>query len=370
MTKSKKKTEKKKTYKEIIAVISWVTVIFLWISAASVFIPPTSCRYFCILGLGFPFFLAVVVAMLLISLLLAFKKSWIPMLGLVGCFFSIRDYCPVNIPSAPPKDALKIMSYNTLGFATSTKDSVKEEGILNYINQNDNDLFCFQEGGCTPQKLLHERVLPKLKKTMRYNDTIKLHDGVIGCCSKYRIVKKEKLCEAESSANGAGVFHVLLGEKDTLRLVNCHLQSMGLNQDERNNYHNIVKNMKDKEIEEHSRLLLSKISKASVPRSLQADIVARYIERNSGKNIVVCGDFNDTPISYTHHRIHSTGLTDMYSATSNGIGRSFNRDAIFVRIDHMFCSDHWKPYSCRIDNTTNASDHYPIIGYLKRIKEK
>ena len=86
-------------------------------------------------------------------------------------------------------------------------------------------------------------------------------------------------------------------------------------------------------------------------------------------NIVAMGDFNDTPISYAHHKICSR-LTDCYRATANGIGRSFNRDAIYVRIDNIFCSSHFKPFAVRVDDTVPFSDHYPIIGYLKPVKRK
>ena len=84
--------------------------------------------------------------------------------------------------------------------------------------------------------------------------------------------------------------------------------------------------------------------------------------------IIVCGDFNDSPVSYTHHRIASCGLTDAFVAAGNGLGRSFNRDAIVVRIDNILHSKHWKAYRCEVDDSNKDSDHYPIACYLKRLK--
>ena len=84
-----------------------------------------------------------------------------------------------------------------------------------------------------------------------------------------------------------------------------------------------------------------------------------------GKTFIVCGDFNDTPISYAHH-LFCRRMTDAYRATANGIGRTFNRNAMYVRIDHIFCSEEWKPYACTVDRAAEASDHYPISCYLKR----
>ncbi|MCI5757712.1 MAG: AP endonuclease, partial [Bacteroidales bacterium] len=57
-------------------------------------------------------------------------------------------------------------------------------------------------------------------------------------------------------------------------------------------------------------------------------------------------------------------LRDAYAATGRGIGRSFNRDAIYVRIDHMFCSSSLRPYDAHIDRQATASDHYPLVCHF------
>lgn len=355
-------------YKKIIAVIAWATVLLLWMSAASVFVNPAYFRFASILGLAFPFFLALVAGMLVFCLLFARNKCWIPLLGMAACFLSIRSYIPVNLPSPAPKNSIKLLSYNTLGFTTFLRDSLKEEAIFNYIGRSGADIFCFQEGNTLTPDIYEKRVLGTTRATMPYNDTVNFSSNILGCTSRFPILRKEVICRYQM--NGAVVFYLLLNDNDTLRLINCHLQSMGLTAEDREQYHDIVVNPEEKRggVEKHSRLLVSKISRASVIRAAQADSVAAYIGRNAGKSIIVCGDFNDTPISYTHHRIHSAGLTDAYAATATGLGRSFNRDAIIVRIDHMFCSSHWKPYACHIDNSINASDHYPLIGHFQRVR--
>ena len=38
---------------------------------------------------------------------------------------------------------------------------------------------------------------------------------------------------------------------------------------------------------------------------------------------------------------------------------------MYVRIDHLFCSDDITPYACAVDNQIKASDHYPIYCWLK-----
>ena len=156
-----------------------------------------------------------------------------------------------------------------------------------------------------------------------------------------------------------------LSDKDTLLVINNHLRSMGLTQDDRNEFHNSVREPSENNKEKAARTIISKISRASIGRAAMVDTITAFIAQQKGQSMIVCGDFNDSPISNTYYRM-SKGLRDAYVRTGNGLGRSFNRDAIIVRIDYLFCSDDWRPFSAYIDNRVNFSDHYPIIGYFKR----
>ena len=367
----KKKKKVTSFYKKFITVLSLCSVLMLWLSAASAYINPGHFRFLSVLGLAFPILLACVLLMFMLCLLTAWKRAWIPLIGMAVCFSSIRTYFPINVPSPAPKSSYKFITYNTMGFASYANGPESEEcqALVNFIIDNDPDFFCFQEGNTNPWSFLQDDFFKKAKKVMPYSDSQVIEANVLGCCSKFPILKKELLYK--EGMNGVVVFHLLLGEKDTLRIINCHLQSMGLTEDERARYHDMVKHPENgEEMEEHSRLLVSKITKATVLRAAQADSVAAYIEQHRGDNIILCGDFNDTPISYTRQRISDTGLTDAFRTTGNGLGRSFNRDGIIVRIDHLFCSEQWKPYSFHVDKTIHSSDHYPLVGYLDRIKNK
>ena len=80
--------------------------------------------------------------------------------------------------------------------------------------------------------------------------------------------------------------------------------------------------------------------------------------------MIVCGDFNDTPLSYTH-RVISNGLIDCFVETGNGPGVSYNRSKMYVRIDNILCTPDFKPYACKVDDSIKNSDHYPIMCWLK-----
>ncbi len=347
----------------ILALFSWLAVILLWLCAAGVYVDPADFRHAGAIGLGFPFFVGGVVMMLLLTLLFARRHAWVPLLGLLCCWGSIRNYYPINFHTSPPPGAIKVLSYNTAGYGGTHKDAQGRHAIAAYIAESGADIVCLQEAN-TSDNNRETNILPLIRPVLPYSDTIMFTANVLAIHSRYPIVGKEIINYKEF--NGSGVFKLLLAPGDTLHVVNCHLESMHLSSADRNIYHTMVRSPEESDMESGSRLLISKIATAAKVRSEQAHATAEYVERYKDGNLILCGDFNDTPISYTYNCIRSAGLTDAFVSTGNGLGRTFNRDAMFVRIDHLMSTSRWKPYACRIDTSISISDHYPIYAYFKR----
>ncbi len=352
--------------KTFLSTLSWIAVLLLWGAAASVYVNPgTYGKCFAIVGLAFPVFLALVIGMGLLCLLFKPRLVWISLLGIAACAGSVRDYFPLNLSSPPPKNVLKVISYNTMGLDKWKMDANKRDyEVMRYLLSQQPDIVCMQEVGTEPEA---RGDTVRLKENAeRYGYYFRFgyaQKNVLAIASRFRIVKTETVCSSES--NGAAAFYLLRRDNDTLIVVNAHLQSMHLSDKMRDEYAKLVKNPKSGTKDIHSKIaLLKHIANNGVTRAQQADLLAAFIDRHKDKPLIVMGDFNDTPISYAHHKI-CTRLTDALRATSNGIGRSFNRNAMYVRIDNAFCSEHFKPYAFRIDNSVPFSDHYPVIGYLK-----
>ena len=104
-------------------------------------------------------------------------------------------------------------------------------------------------------------------------------------------------------------------------------------------------------------------------RAIQARIVNEFVETHSDYPIILCGDFNDTPISYTRHTI-ATHLNDCFVSAGCGLGLSFNRKGFNLRIDHIMCSDDYEPVRCFVDSEMDASDHYPVVCWLKKARNQ
>lgn len=354
----------------MIAGASWFSVLSLWASAFSAYVSPTQFKWSGIFGLAFPLVLGGTVVMLLFSLLFAPRRSWITLLGLASCFGSIRSYIPFNPFRAavtPDSTHLRVVSYNTHGF--TSEDDKDYHQLTTYLRDLHAQVICIQEGPPSPalNDTLRARFQGSLTPHYAYDCR---NSSSIGIVSAYPVVKQEQISRVEG--NGIFAFWLLPAVGDTLLVVNCHLRSNMLTPDDRTQYQTMVKEP-DTQTEDlmvnTSQRLASKIAASSKVRAEMADTLARFLQRHATTPTIVCGDFNDTPISYSRYRIVRTGLTDAFRTAGMGAGRSFNRDAIYVRIDHMFCSKHFSTLTSRIDDAADFSDHYPIISTFRRERE-
>ena len=166
----------------------------------------------------------------------------------------------------------------------------------------------------------------------------------VGIHTRYPILKKERI-PYESAVNGSVAYYLDI-EGDTVIVINNHLEGTHLSVEDRDNYKRLLKGkMKKDTARAETAFLIEKLGRYTAKRSKEADAVHAYIEAHRHYPIIVCGDFNDNPISYA--------------------GLSYNQKGFFFRIDHIMCSDAFKPHNCEIDNKMDASDHYPIICKLK-----
>lgn len=364
MTK-KRRYSSKGSFSQFIAtlmvMLQCAAVTMLIICAASVWVSPADCSWSSIIGLCFPFALAGCIGVGVVALLLACRTAWISLLGLLLCCLSIRDYCPVNLEEDIPADSWHVMTWN-LG-ATEWNDSARN-ALKDYLRYAQLDLLCMQEFSPAHTDTLAEA----LKSTMPYSSCRTSYNGNtnISIISRWPIVRTDSLLFNEGMR--AMAFHLLLAPEDTLIVVNCHLRSMHLSGETRSTYHSMVKREETNRdtMENVTKTLFQHVRENSIVRSAQVDTVAQYIHQHKDKKILVMGDMNDTPISYTRHTLmRSADLTDCYRATGNGIGRTFNRDAIYVRIDHIMCSTkHFRPYRCQVGKTL-LSDHNPVDTYIQ-----
>lgn len=315
------------------------------------------------MGLAYPVFLILNLCFLFFWLVFKRNKTFIPLIGFLVCYFPTRAYMPLNINKQIPDSAIKVLSYNVWLFNGWDKTG-NYNPTLQFIAELNADIVCLQEADS--YSTYQEKIDSIMNHLYQYADTSRRKDGgdVLAIYSKYPIVKKEHI-PYPSEGNHSTAFFLKMNT-DTVLVINNHFESIRLSSKDRTNFKEMMKgDMGAMGAEKETKKLIYKLAEASKRRAPQADAVARYINEHKGMSIILCGDFNDGPISYTH-RILAKSLTDCYIESGNGIGISYHHGGFYVRIDNIMCSDNWVPYGCKVDSKIKSSDHYPIYCWLKR----
>lgn len=340
-----------------------LVVLLMLISAYSPYIDPHLYPMWSCTGLLFPVFLLANFLFLCFWAIIYWRYAFFPLLAFVCCWGSIRTYLPINIfQDEKPENSIKFVSYNTRAFGNWEKHTIeKPNRTLAYLQQSDADIICLQEyiANGTLKKKDIDYALRKYPYR-HYHSLMKGQNG-LGCYSKYPILSATPI-KYKSKANGSIAYRIKVG-KDTLLVINNHLESNRIGDSEVDAYQEVIGSRNGKKMSSGVWKLMKKMAEAVKIRAMQTETVAEYTKGFQGKSIIVCGDFNDTPISYTHHSI-SKSLKDAFVESGNGLGISYNQHRMFFRIDHILLSKNLKAYKCTVDKAVNASDHYPIWCYI------
>jgi endonuclease/exonuclease/phosphatase family metal-dependent hydrolase len=314
--------------------------------------------------LTFPAYLVVNLFFLVIWLIFKPRLALISAAGFLLAISSVRTYCPINFPNPHPKGCIKVTSYNALQFNTLQPGAHNkfDPTIINYVANSDADIMCIQEGEYNSLTENGKLIEDKLN-TWPYRDSVHVGEGnTMDICSRYPILKKEIIIN-HFHHHGSVAYTLRIG-RDTIIVINNHFVSNAMNPSDKAKYKEIVKNPGNDSTKLNLIHLMRKVADASVHRAVQAEMVNAYIRRHRNTPIILCGDFNDSPLSYVHHRLTSE-LNDAYTASGNGPGISYHESGMYFRLDNILCSRHWKAYDARVERENGASDHYPISCYLK-----
>ena len=351
-------------------ILTAVTTLLYIGSAFSPYIPPRLLSPVALLGLFFPL---VFIGQLLVWSYWLVRRRWRIFIGLSLIFaFSwepISSYMPLHRGLSRQLEEyqgprLKVLSYNVCGFGFEHHGSQRPNKVLLYLKSSEADLICLQEASLAQDKdwgVTMGQVKAYLGKKYPYISLIPAQDGGSGLMllSRYPIKDAERI-PMPSRTNGAAHFKINIGGQET-HVINVHLESFRLSQALGQEYMNLVAKGKAFELQDALR---SKLTPIFRHHERQAKIVKRYADSLQTERLIICGDFNDTPVSYAHEKLERD-MTDAFIKAGNGLGYSFVSRTFLVRIDHILLGKAFTPYYTKVDAGVKGSDHYPIFTYIK-----
>jgi endonuclease/exonuclease/phosphatase family metal-dependent hydrolase len=257
----------------------------------------------------------------------------------------------------------KIMTYNVRLF--NIYKWISEPGtnqdILNFIRSEKPDIICLQEFYSSSKKDYRAEKIKKFFSETPYSYIHYSFKGIdntgygIATFSRYPIVNQGTISFPKTT--NETVFTDIVKESDTIRIYNNHLQSVQL---QRRNY-NFLDTLRlkydDEQIRE-IRDISSRLKTAYIKRSAQVDAISTHI-KSCQFPVIVCGDFNDTPVSYSYRTMRN-GLKDAFLSSGQGTGSTYQGIFPYFRIDYIFHDKHFKPVLFE-KVEARLSDHYPIL---------
>lgn len=360
-----------RTIKFILYAINVFMLLLLLCSFLSWHISPEKYTFFAYAGFAFPLILFINVAFLIFWFIrLNWKLVLTNVVVLLICYSPISAYFPINFTSpSVPENSIKFLSYNVRGFNWQMHEKwTKDNPIIEYLRSVDADILCMQEYmASTSDRHASSKNLQKVLEVYPHYAVVPLrstkggYEYGLACFSKYPIKSILKI-PVVSESNGAAIFNIDINGK-TVTVVNNHLESNKLTSEDKKLYKDFFKEKENAPgLNEVTQNIEERLGTAYKKRAPQVDMVEHYIQQQKSDAIIICGDFNDTPISYTYQKMRQN-MFDAYVETGFGPGITYHENYFWFRIDYIMHSKNMKAYDFTIDKV-KYSDHYPIWTYL------
>lgn len=338
---------------KIILIIFSISLLLCYLS---VFVDPEIIPVFSLFGL---YFFPIVLINLILLIIAASRRSsfgWITFIMLIPTLFFADSFIRFGEKKKIDGDGIGLMTYNVGKFAASGGDMTVRETqrkIAAFISEQNPDIAALQEfriGDTSKIRSMFPRYPFIQKSLLKYRNGEYFAGNVT--LSKYPITGGEKIT-FKGSTNMA-MFSDIAVKDSVIRVYNLHLESNSISMT------SLIKKMKGN-YEDFSNEFANaneKVRHSSSKRTGQVKYILDDIQ-NSKYEALICGDVNDTPISFCFRKL-SKGRKDTFAEGGNGFGATYSVLWPLLRIDYVLVPEYFKVISHRTLKV-KYSDHYPVM---------
>jgi endonuclease/exonuclease/phosphatase family metal-dependent hydrolase len=333
------------------------------------YISPVHFSVVSFLGFGFPLFWILNLLFAIYWILKRKKRLLLSLVFLVITWGQWKAVFQLNANKEikDPTSTLSVMSYNVRMFDrynwTGDEDNI--EKMFAYIKDKNPDILCIQEfyvdnrySKYAENNIMVNFMHYKYKYVEYFSKSKGGPKSGLAIFSNYPIENKKPLYFSNTS-NFTILSDVNVNGK-VIRIFNNHLESNRLR---RENY-NFIDSLTYKNDEERRKGvtdIIQKMNNAFRLRANQAESISKHI-KGSPYPVIVCGDFNDTSVSYVYREVKGN-LKDTFIESGKGFGGTYNGKLPSFRIDFIFHDNSFNTIQY-IREKVEYSDHYPIMAVL------
>ncbi len=291
---------------------------------------------------------------------------------IILCMAPMAQAFPFGSKKSPTEGKLKfsLMSYNILHTDDRQDPQYPGNRAVEFILHSGMDIVCLAElHNFTPEEF--KKASPQLVDSLirAYPYRAGLSSTDIKVMSKYPVERTGYKWDGERYgwSQRFDLFKVHFPGGHTLNLAMVHLYSYDLSEDERK----VVTGMRSAKglknsAKEFKSTIYSKLRNAFQRRAENAALLRKEIDRISGP-LIVCGDFNDVPASWSYNLIMGDDLKDAYTETNFGPTFTYNAHMFYFHIDQILYKGDLKALSVR-KGKIKTSDHYPLLSEFEFTK--
>jgi endonuclease/exonuclease/phosphatase family metal-dependent hydrolase len=326
-----------------------ISLFLLVLSYLSKFINPNTFLPISFTGLLYPILYLLNILFLIYWLVGLKRQVWPNIIILLFGISNVSSFIGLNSKKQnEEKSNLKILSYNVRLFNKYNwldEDKVYNK-ISNFIDKESADIVCIQE-------FFVKDTIPSLNYKYYHignqNMKSKSHMAIY---SKYNQINKETVTIKGEKMNNICIFSDIVVKEDTLRVYNLHLASNWFNSSD----YSFIYRPKKSEIKKGLLGISERMRVSFKKRANEASIIRKHID-SSPYPVILCGDFNDTPMSYSYNKIKGE-LSDAFCLSGKGTGNSYVKIPT-LRIDYIMHDKHINSINFKTHNLI-LSDHYAI----------
>ena len=251
------------------------------------------------------------------------------------------------------QEDISILTYNTHFFA-GIKAKGEEESlyeVMEYMHTSSQPrIVCLQEFNIRHKEILLQQfegykfIGVEGKRTAIVTDYPVIQDGEIDFGTK---------------TNSCLWADLVIGS-DTVRVYSFHLKSNNITKDADQMLDNI--DLQESSTWNEARTILFKYRTTANKRAMQAARIKEHAAETNYK-IILAGDMNEPPSSYTYHRMVE-GMKDSFKERASGIGSTYGGRIPYLRIDYLLVDNSFDVVQY-MTHSVKYSDHYPISAVLR-----